>query len=373
MGEKMAIADPVFRSPLSTQLRLRANKENFDERLFATPLDDDTLRILVPAQKKLSTIESQRILTLVDETTKRLEAALSIPLLASSLERFSIQLGSELVQLLQEFQQITSEYGGMLHSPSFSLKPVPSGSGSQSTSSDLNLSRALVPINMGMDKRLLSLRQHLRQNVKSTLRAMSANWTVLDSLGKERAMSHGAVQLTSAMKDLRVVLNEMLLTTKTEEVKRADHLQLVAQRRLSAEELIQNLEAQLEIAEEQKEEAVSKTTYLLVGGWLLKSPHNYIQVSERHTQIKELHKNIKLVEKSARDSNKKVKTEAEKQQSHAQRAFTTTKTKLEEEVTTLKKQLQDTVTENKAQEQEMMKVTKFSTKTLYLYCSSLLL
>lgn len=79
------------------------------------------------------------------------------------------------------------------------------------------------------------------------------------------------------------------------------------------------------------------------------------------------------MEKSARDSNKKVKTEAEKQQSHAQRAFTTTKTKLEEEVTTLKKQLQDTVTENKAQEQEMMKVTKFSTTTLYLYCSSLLL
>ena len=75
------------------------------------------------------------------------------------------------------------------------------------------------------------------------------------------------------------------------------------------------------------------------------------------------------MEKSARDSNKKVKTEAEKQQSHAQRAFTTTKTKLEEEVTTLKKQLQDTVAENKAQEQEMMKV---STTQHCAICSSLL-
>ena len=45
---------------------------------------EDPLRILAPAQKKLTTIESQRVLSVVDETMKRLEGVLLLPALIES-------------------------------------------------------------------------------------------------------------------------------------------------------------------------------------------------------------------------------------------------------------------------------------------------
>ena len=71
---------------------------------------EDPLRILAPAQKKLTTIESQRVLSVVDETTKRLEGVLLLPALIESMERFSVSLGSELVSLLEEYRRLVGEY-----------------------------------------------------------------------------------------------------------------------------------------------------------------------------------------------------------------------------------------------------------------------
>lgn len=71
---------------------------------------DDPLRILEPAQKKLSTIESLRILGVMDETMRKLEVVATLPALVDSLERFSVSLGSELVLLLKEYDQVTQHY-----------------------------------------------------------------------------------------------------------------------------------------------------------------------------------------------------------------------------------------------------------------------
>ena len=71
---------------------------------------DDPLRILAPAQKKLTTIESQRVVSVVDETMKRLEGVLLLPALLESLDRFSVSLGSELVTLLEDYHRLVEEY-----------------------------------------------------------------------------------------------------------------------------------------------------------------------------------------------------------------------------------------------------------------------
>ena len=51
----------------------RESPENIVTSWVQSPNYEDPLRILAPAQKKLSTVESQRILAVMDEATKRLE------------------------------------------------------------------------------------------------------------------------------------------------------------------------------------------------------------------------------------------------------------------------------------------------------------
>ena len=255
----MATADPLLRSSMPTQLRFRtkvAKQESIDYPSSNTP-NEDPLRILLPAQKKLSTIESQRILSVVDEAMRKLETALLIPSMSTSLDRFSIPLGSELVRLLQDYRKMATEYkevSEMLQSLGITPKTAPSGHRSSSSTSVSSGRRPLAPIDEGVEERFYGLRQRIQHNVKSVLRVISSNPALLQAIAKEKAMPY--TKLMENVRGLRAVTNEMLLTTKLEEVKRKEHLQLVAERRLSAEDHIKKLEAELAEAEKQKEQEV---------------------------------------------------------------------------------------------------------------------
>lgn len=95
------------------RVRMKGSLRNHTDDLSLTPSSEDPLRILAPGQKKLSTIESQRVLAVMEEATKRLEGATLIPILAHSLERFSVSLGAELVKLLKDYNHLTGEYNRM--------------------------------------------------------------------------------------------------------------------------------------------------------------------------------------------------------------------------------------------------------------------
>ena len=81
-----------------------------DHSSLQSPIPDDPLRILAPAQKKLTTIESQRVMSVVEDTMKRIEGVVLLPVLMESLERFSVPLGSELVSLLEDYRKLVKEY-----------------------------------------------------------------------------------------------------------------------------------------------------------------------------------------------------------------------------------------------------------------------
>ena len=268
-GLKMSTADPVLRSvETPTQLKFRTKtttQASFDEAIssFSTP-HDDPLRILVPAQKKLSTIESQRVLSVVDETAQHLEAALAIPSLADSLERLSVPLGSELVKLLQEYRDIATELEGVtekLNSLGRSSTPTNSVSGHTSHSVCSSIAsgsaghRRVQSPSGCVEDQFYNLQLCIRHNVKSVLRAVSANPSLLQAVHHKKSMTH--TQLMEDLRGLRSVSNEMLLTTRMEEIKRKEHLQLVTRQRLSAEESIKRLEIELVTAQKQKDEEVT--------------------------------------------------------------------------------------------------------------------
>lgn len=266
----MSAADPVLRSvETPTQLKFRTKtttQASIDEAIssFSTP-HEDPLRILVPAQKKLSTIESQRVLSVVDETAQHLEAALAIPSLADSLERLSVPLGSELVKLLQEYRDIATELEGVteklnsLGRSSTRRHSSVSGHTSHSVCSSIASGssghRRIQSPPGCVEDQFYNLQLCIRHNVKSVLRAVSANPSLLQAIHHKKSMTH--TQLMEDLRGLRSVSNEMLLTTRMEEIKRKEHLQLVTRQRLSAEESIRRLEIELVTAQKQKDEEVT--------------------------------------------------------------------------------------------------------------------
>lgn len=265
----MSTADPVLRSVQTpTQLKFRiktTTQASFDEAISSSSTPhEDPLRILVPAQKKLSTIESQRVLSVVDETARHLEAALVIPSLADSLERLSVSLGSELVKLLQEYKNIATELERVTEIlNSLGRSPTPrhstvSGHVSHSVCSSIASGssghRRVQSPSGCVEDQFYNLQLCIRHNAKSVLRAVSANPSLLQAVHHKKAMTH--TQLMEDLRGLRSVSNEMLLTTRMEEIKRKEHLQLVTRQRLSAEESIRRLEVELATAQKQKDEEV---------------------------------------------------------------------------------------------------------------------
>lgn len=255
----------------------RESPENIVTSWVQSPNIEDPLRILAPAQKKLSTVESQRILAVMDEATKRLECALVLPFLADSLHRFSVSLGSELVAMIEEYHKLVGEYNQL-----FEL--LESQGTNVGISSDMNLQTSsgtsirsgggagrairLEPLlertTEDVEERFHQIRHQLKHCVKSILRALNkdpATTSILQAAAKER--SRTSSQLLESMGSLCGVVNETLLTTSVEEVKREEHLQKVAERQQSAEEQIRRLERELEEALQQKNEEVSEGTYIL--------------------------------------------------------------------------------------------------------------
>ena len=256
----MATAEPAL---MHTQLKFRMSQRSCDEPHSTTP-HDDPLRILVPAQKKLSTIESQRVLAVVDRTVRRLEAALAIPSLADNLERLSIPLGSELVELLQDYRDTKAEFETVSKTlKTLGLSPMPvlrvrsrSSCSSVASGSNVGHGRVLVPQDreQSVEEQFYTLQQCIRHNVKSTLRAVATNKSVLQGVHHEKIAAHS--QLMENMQGLHSISNEMLLTTRMEELKRNEHLDLVARRRLTEEENIRRLEEEVAAAQKQKDEEV---------------------------------------------------------------------------------------------------------------------
>lgn len=248
---RMATAESILHSgQMPTQLKFRSkatSQRSFEEPSSTTP-QEDPLRILVPAQKKLNTIESQRVLSIVNETTRRLETALVIPSLADSLDRFSIPLGSVLVNLLQEYTHLTAEFETTVESLS-SLRQghcTSTDDGEPDETPHVECSK--------VEEQCDIFQQRIRHCVKSILRAVSTNPSVVQAIQQKKTAIH--TQLIETLHGLQSVSNEMLLTTKMEEMKRKEHMLLVARRRQSAEENIQRLEAELATVQKHKNEMV---------------------------------------------------------------------------------------------------------------------
>ena len=248
-----------------------------DDSILSTDstVSDDPLRILLPTQKKLNSVESQRVLSVLDECIKRIEIVSALPYLINSLDRHSISLGGDLASLLTRYKALTEEFSqtvvalgrdsyGDIRRMSSEM-PLTTSMSSLSEKSLTATSRTkLDPIvpsgsisNEALDEKLSLLTEQIKHNTKSILRSFSNNptaFSVIKTISTDT--SYGAKSFKTSLCDLRTIVQEKLLTTKQEEETRSNHVDQMSKRERELKNDIDQLEEELSIARQLRDEEV---------------------------------------------------------------------------------------------------------------------
>ena len=249
-----------------------------DDSILSTDstVNDDPLRILLPTQKKLSSVESQRVLSVLDECIKRIEIVSALPYLINSLDRHSVSLGADLTTLLTKYKVLTEEFSqtvvamgrdaygdirrissDMPHTISMSSM---SSEKSLAAASRTKLDPIVAPSTMSaesLDEKLTSLTEQIKHNTKSILRSFSNNpaaYNVIKSTGGD--ISYGAKSFKSSLGDLRTIVQEKLLTTKKEDEIRCNHVNQMSKRERELTNDIEQLDSELFAAKELRDAEV---------------------------------------------------------------------------------------------------------------------
>ena len=74
----------------------------------------DFMKSLDPGRRKLSSVESERIVSTIDHCMRKVEIVTLLPFVVENLDRFSVLLGVEIVNLVQEYDIIEKKYSKAL-------------------------------------------------------------------------------------------------------------------------------------------------------------------------------------------------------------------------------------------------------------------
>ena len=268
-----------------------------EKQKYKTKETADPLKVLDPVRKKLTSVEAQRVIAVVDDSIKRFELVSLLPFIVENLSRFSVILGSDLVQVLEDhdriqssFQKAVSKYEleqrrSQAASPEASnVSSRPSSSQTSRSLSEKNtrefqedridsagskrslsqrsvrLSPLQTPGDPVDEKVIHALAAQLRHSVKTIFRLFSLNpaaVNALKDLKNERSFEANA--MIEEMHTLRALLFEKLLTAPSEEKEKRKYLKQIVTREMKSSEMGRKLQEELKKALDDKENEVTSS------------------------------------------------------------------------------------------------------------------
>lgn len=191
-------------------------------------------------------------MTVAKETKRKAESALLlIPHLYNHLDRFAVTMGTELVARIREYQSLSDQYERCYESLiENEIEPDFATSGRKSFLPD----HKLEPLSSNMSPeelqiRFFSLQQQLRDSTRTLLRELQ-KCPSLDSIAKEvkGPVPPSVDNVIGQLGEVVQLMEETLLTTHEEEVKRNEYLSIISERRQVAETEIASLQSELQHA-----------------------------------------------------------------------------------------------------------------------------
>ena len=142
----------------------------------------DPCKILEPKRKTLQSLEAERIMTVFQDTVKRMEITTALPCVLESLPRFSVIFGQELTTHLRSHLRLQNAYKDVLaelERISEQEKALESGSGKEKVNTTDNVGFIEFPIikisspGMLQSKNVLKHEEEiLRKGIKCSLKEM---------------------------------------------------------------------------------------------------------------------------------------------------------------------------------------------------------
>lgn len=322
------------------------------------PLKSETGWQLEPARKKLTTLETQRVMGVMMDGSKRVELLAALPALLQYLEDFQIVLGRELTALLVEHGNLSRQYDlvsaklDVIYDRKFEapkLEALPEDFWENETEPEVeavpNVTQTkeeLLPHQSELEAEAASLLPRLQFSSRVVLRAFRSNpaaaAAVLQSPKlKPQAQTKDMLERMERLRDIMVV---RLMTTPVEKQDKLTYLHEMSERERQHAEVIKKLEAELAAATADKEAEVKK----------------------KNDVIRKIQSDIHHVEKFAEESIKNIRGEAEKQQQTDSKNSEGKVHKLTQERNLLRTQLDNLIAEHRDSEQQL-RSRKFKLET----------
>ncbi|XP_009958606.1 PREDICTED: IQ domain-containing protein D [Leptosomus discolor] len=188
-------------------------------------------KTLDPHGVRPGSVETERIITVLDETIAKLEMSRLIPHIIDSLDGFADMLGPEITNVLVEHQKLSNEVEHLLAS-----------------SEEGDTRRAEE-----QRGRLCLLEQRLKRSVRNVLRHLLTNPLLCQALRREDWARKGFIK---AFREFRNFMVERLLTSPMEEEKKTHLMENISPWVKENTEAITALQAELAAAIRTREEQV---------------------------------------------------------------------------------------------------------------------
>ncbi|NWX53415.1 DRC10 protein, partial [Promerops cafer] len=186
------------------------------------------MKVLDPRQLKPDSTETERILTVLDETIVKLEITRLIPQIIGSLERYARMLGPEITSSLLEHQKLSMEIQHLLTSP-------------------------------GDEKTMRTVKKRLKCSLRNILRLFLANPLLYHGLKYEvRVRESPADVFIKAFMEFRDFMLERLLTSPDEEKEKIQFMKDISLRVEKNTETISALREELAAVIQTRDEEVNK-------------------------------------------------------------------------------------------------------------------
>lgn len=324
----------------------------------------DPERALEPARKKLSTLESQRIMAVLVDSIRKTELVTILPYIIDNLDRFKITLGSDLVKLLEEHRVILQsfddlknetdrllrkeqdkqeererrakekEYNDDEEEDEEELQEEESEQASEITSSGgSQVENAMRSLSL--------VAKQMQFSCKNIMRAFSLNPAAQTAVLKDHAgRLENAEEMIVEMNELKDIIMGMLLTTPVEESERTQYLQEISERERYNASIIDKLEKELKVANDDKDDEIRK----------------------KNDVIRRLQADLHQIEKFSEEHIRRTKSDAEKQEAADTKNSEGKRVKLQQELSQYKTQMQNLTQEHRENEQNLRR-KKFKVET----------
>ncbi|NXC20938.1 DRC10 protein, partial [Corythaeola cristata] len=272
----------------------------------------DAVKMSDPRQLKPDSIETERIVMVLDETIAKLEMSSLIPCIINSLDKFADVLGPEITTNLIEYQKLSNETEHLL------------SSSEQGDAPRAEEQRGCVCL----------LERRLKCSVRNVLRLLLANPLLCQALKQEAwTRESPAEAFIKAFGEFRNFMLERLLTSPVEEEEKIQFMEDISLRIKENTEAITALQAELAAATRTREEEIHK----------------------KDNVIKDLKTSMQDLTKDCKASIQQLKQEGQKQREEELQASQARCARLQQDIQQLGTQLNALVLEHRVSELALRK------------------